>query len=151
MNNEKNQNSVLLFSVKNTLYMIPIEHFNFIEIMPKQITVIPNAPYYSPGICRYADETDFAVTHMWEYCWGFIIASVNTLLSAYFYSTKRSKQAIILNTVRSLIFNTAVITLLPKIFGKIIIWHTFGIYEIFVMLVAIILLKISERNGIIYK
>lgn len=57
MNNEKEQNSVLLFSVKNTLYMIPIEHFNFIEIMPKQITEIPNAPYYSPGICRYADET----------------------------------------------------------------------------------------------
>lgn len=98
-----------------------------------------------------SETTDFAVTHMWEYCWGFIIASVNTLLSAYFYSTKRSKQAIILNTVRSLIFNTAVITLLPKILGEIIIWHTFGIYEIFVMLVAIILLKISERNGIIYK
>ena len=95
--------------------------------------------------------TDFAVTHMWEYCWGFIVASINTLLSAYFYSTKRSQQAIILNVVRSLIFNTAVITLLPQFLGKGIVWHTFGIYEILVLIIAYILLRQSEKNGIVYQ
>lgn len=80
-----------------------------------------------------------------------VIGSINTMLSAYFYSTKRSGQAIALNTVRSLVMNSLVITFLPKIFGAAIVWHTFGIYEILVLVVALILKKASERNGIIYK
>lgn len=73
------------------------------------------------------------------------------MLSAYFYSTKRSGQAIALNTVRSLVMNSLIITLLPKIFGAAIVWHTFGIYEILVLMIALTLKKTSERNGIIYK
>lgn len=95
--------------------------------------------------------TDFTATHMWEYCWGFIIGSMNTMLSAYFYSTKRSAQAIALNIVRSLVMNSLVIMLLPMIFGKTIVWHTFGIYEILVLIVAVVLKKVSERKGVIYK
>lgn len=94
---------------------------------------------------------DFTAAHMWEYCWGFIVGSINTLLSAYFYSTKRSGQAITLNVVRSLVMNTLVITFLPKIFGSMIVWHTFGIYEVLVLIIAIILKKSSERNGIVYR
>lgn len=71
------------------------------------------------------------------------------MLSAYFYSTKRSGQAIALNTVRSLVMNSLIITLLPKIFGAAIVWHTFGIYEILVLMIALTLKKTSERNGII--
>lgn len=97
------------------------------------------------------ETLDFTAIHMWEYCWGFIVGSINTMLSAYFYSTKRSSQAIVLNTVRSLVMNTLVITLLPKIFGSAVVWHTFGIYEILVLIMAFILKKTSERNGIIYK
>lgn len=99
-----------------------------------------------------AETIRFTEIHMWEYCWGFVIGSINTMLSAYFYSTKRSGQAIALNTVRSLVMNSLVITFLPKIFGAAIVWHTFGIYEILVLVVALIILKkASERNGIIYK
>lgn len=97
-----------------------------------------------------AGTLEFTATHMWEYCWGFIIGSINTLLSAYFYSTKRSGQAIVLNTVRSLIMNTLIITLLPMLFGNIIVWHTFGIYEVLVLILALILKKTSERKGIVY-
>ena len=98
-----------------------------------------------------AETIRFTEIHMWEYCWGFVIGSINTMLSAYFYSTKRSGQAIALNTVRSLVMNSLVITFLPKIFGAAIVWHTFGIYEILVLVVALILKKASERNEIIYK
>lgn len=35
------------------------------------------------------ETVDFTATHMFEYCWGFVVGSVNTLMSAYFYSTKR--------------------------------------------------------------
>lgn len=98
-----------------------------------------------------AHTIDFTAIHMWEYCWGFIVGSVNTMLSAYFYSTKRSGQAITLNIIRSLVMNTLVITLLPKIFGNIVVWHTFGIYEVVVLFIAFALKKMSERNGIAYK
>lgn len=97
------------------------------------------------------ETLDFTATHMWEYCWGFIVGSVNTMLSAYFYSTKRSGQAIALNIVRSLVMNSLIITLLPKILGSAVVWHTFGIYEILVLILAFILKKCSERKGIVYK
>ena len=98
-----------------------------------------------------AETTDFTAIHMWEYCWGFLVGSINSMLSAYFYSTKRSAQAIALNTVRSLVMNTLVITLLPMVFGRAIVWHTFGIYEVLVLVLAIILKKTSERRGIVYQ
>lgn len=97
------------------------------------------------------ETTDFTAFHMWEYCWGFIIGSVNSMLSAYFYATKRSTQAIILNTVRSLVVNTLVITLLPMVFGSAIVWHTFGLYESLVLVLAIVLKRTSERKGIAYR
>ena len=98
-----------------------------------------------------AETLDFTAIHMWEYCWGFVVGSANTMLSAYFYSTKRSGQAIVLNIIRSLIMNTLIIMLLPKIFGAGIVWHTFGIYEVLVLIVAVTLKKHSERNGIDYR
>lgn len=97
------------------------------------------------------ETTGFAVEQMWKCCWGLVIASINTLLSAYFYSTKRSREAILLNVVRGLIANTAIILILPRILGRGVIWHTLGIYELIVLVVAFVLLKFSERNGIIYK
>ena len=97
-----------------------------------------------------AETIDFTAIHMWEYCWGFIIGSINTMISAYFYSTKRSGQAIALNIVRSLVMNSIVITFVPMILGKAVVWHTFGIYEIFVLIVAMTLKKFSEKNGITY-
>lgn len=76
-----------------------------------------------------AETIDFAALHIWEYCWGFIVGSINTIISAYFYSTKRSVLAIILNTVRSLVMNSLVIILLPMLLGKVVVWHTFGMNE----------------------
>lgn len=107
------------------------------------------------SLCRLfgadGETLAFTVTHMWEYCWGFIIGSINTMMSAYFYSTKRSGQAIALNIVRSLVMNSLIITVLPKIFGSAVVWHTFGIYEVLVLILAIVLKTGSERKGIDYK
>lgn len=97
------------------------------------------------------ETLEFTVAHMWEYCWGFIVGSINTMMSAYFYSTKRSEQAIALNIVRSLVMNSLIITMLPKIFGSAVVWHTFGIYEVLVLIIAIALKTGSERKGIVYK
>lgn len=59
-------------------------------------------------------------------------------------------EAIALNIVRSLIMNSLVITLVPMIFGKAVVWHTFGIYEALVLILAVFLKRRSERNGIAY-
>lgn len=107
------------------------------------------------ALCKLfgADDAtiDFTSIHMWEYCWGFVVGSINTMISAYFYSTKRSGQAIALNIVRSLVMNSLVITFVPMSFGKLVVWHTFGIFEVLVLIVALIIKKCSERKGIIYK
>lgn len=106
-------------------------------------------------LCRLfgadGETLDFTAIHMWEYCWGFVVGSINTMMSAYFYSTKRSGQAIALNIVRSLVMNSLIITFLPMIFVSAIVWHTFGIYEVIVLIVAISLKKASERKGIVYR
>lgn len=107
------------------------------------------------GICALfgadAETLAFTVQSMPHYVWGFIIAGMNILISAYFYSTKRSKQAILLNVMRSLVVNIVVILGLPALLGKGIVWYTFGIYESIVLVLAVVLLKHSERNGIEYK
>lgn len=100
-----------------------------------------------------ADEATFEYTikYLPQYAWAFIVAGLNTMISAYLYSTKRSTQAIILNTARSLVLNTLIITGLPAIVGGGIVWFTFGIAECVVLVLAAVLLKFSERNGIIYR
>lgn len=79
---------------------------------------------------------------------AFIIVGLNTMISAYLYSTERSGYAIPLNICRALVFNTLIIRGLPILFGKNIIWFTYGISECVILVFAVILLKFSERNGI---
>lgn len=97
------------------------------------------------------DTLQYTVASMPKYAWGFSVMALNTIISAYLYSTKRSTQAIIMNILRSFVFDIAVIILLPEIFGAEIIWYTFGIFEAMVLAAAIVLLKSSERNGVIFK
>ena len=73
------------------------------------------------------------------------------MLSAYLYSTERSDYAIPLNICRALVFNTLIIRGFPALVGESIIWYTYGITECAVFLLAVILLKVSERNGIVFK
>lgn len=105
-------------------------------------------------ICRMfgADEKTLAFTlaSMPKYAWGFSVMALNTMISAYLYSTKRSRQAIIMNILRSFVFDLAAIILLPVFFAPDVIWHSFGIYELMVLLVAVILLRRSEKNGVVF-
>ena len=79
------------------------------------------------------------------------MVGLNTMISAYLYSTERSGYAIPLNICRALAFNTLIIRGLPALVGESIIWYTYGIAEGAVLVLAVILLKISERNGIVFK
>lgn len=106
-------------------------------------------------ICRlFVSDTatiDYVVKVMPAYACGFIMISANTLISTYLYSTKRTTQAVILNILRSFVFTTAVILILPNILGASIIWFTFAIYETLSLIVGIVLIKTSEKNGVTYR
>lgn len=82
---------------------------------------------------------------------GFIAMAFNVLTCAYLYSTERSLQSTVISILRSIIISSAVILLLPEIFGVDVIWFTLVIYEAVVLIVAVALLKHSERNGIHFK
>lgn len=94
---------------------------------------------------------EYTLRVMPMYSWGFVIMAFNVMISTYLYSTERSIQAIIINFLRSMVINSAVILLLPQILGANIIWLTFGIYEAVVLVIAFALLRYSERNGIVFK
>ena len=85
------------------------------------------------------------------YSWGFVVVGLTTNISSCLYSTKRSHEADIISILRSFVFNTIIILLLPRILGADIIWHTFGIAEAIVLLIALGLMKRSEQGGIDFK
>ena len=94
---------------------------------------------------------EYALSVMPMYSWGFVVMAFNVLISAYLYSTDRAAQAVVINVLRSIVVNVAVILILPNLFGPDVIWTTLGIYEIIVLAAAFGLLKHSERNGAIFK
>lgn len=97
------------------------------------------------------ETAELVASVMPKYGWGFIIMSLNTIISAYMYSTKRTTWAVVFNVIRSFGFTTLITLALPAIFGGNIIWFTFGIYEALSFVFAVVLLKVSERNGIAFK
>ena len=98
-----------------------------------------------------SETLEYTLKYLPQYAWAFIVVGLNTMISAYLYSTERSGYAIPLNICRALVFNTLVIRGLPALLGKGVIWFTYGISECAVLILAVILLKFSERNGIVFK
>lgn len=98
-----------------------------------------------------AETLEYTLQAMPKFVWGFVMMAFNVMISAYLYSTERSVYATALNFLRSIVVSVLVIMILPEIFGADIVWFTFGIYEAVVLVFAILLLKHSERQGIIFK
>ena len=74
--------------------------------------------------------------------------AINVMISAYLYSTERSALSTGISLLRSVVLNSAVIFILPALFGDGAIWFSMFAYEMIVLVIATILLKYSERNGI---
>lgn len=107
------------------------------------------------SVCRLfgvsGDTLAFTLRVMPIYSIGFIIMALNTVISMYLYSTKRTKEALTLNVLRGIVFTSIVILLMPVIFGNEAIWYAFAVYEAISLILAIILVRISEKTGIIFK
>ena len=83
------------------------------------------------------------------YSWAFIIAGLNTIISAYLYSTEKTAYAIILNVLRGFVVNTVVIIGLSYLFGANIVWLTFGIAEAVTLALAVIIKRKADRIKVI--
>lgn len=142
---EKRNYSIKLFYIKTGI----LTNF-FGSIIVTSLILV-----FSRYICRMfgADPAtlEYTLSVMPLYSWGFIVMAFNVMISAYLYSTERSAQAVVINFLRSIVVNAGVILLLPRIAGAESIWFTFGIYEAVVLVVAVVLLKHSEREGIVFK
>ena len=88
---------------------------------------------FGRSICQIfgadAPATALAVSAIPRYCWAFLFASLNTVLSAYLYSTKRTKEAVAVNILRSLIFTPLCIVALSFLTNGTLLWFTVGIAE----------------------
>ena len=93
-----------------------------------------------------AETLTYTLDSMPCYAWGFIVMSVNVMISSYLYSTNQSVHAILLNVLRSFVISVPVMLLLPELLGANSIWYTFGVYEAIVLIFAIILLKAAQKS-----
>lgn len=86
-----------------------------------------------------------------QFAVGFIATAINVMISSYLYSTERSFLALSISVLRSILVNAAVILILPYIFGESVIWFSLLIFEVTVLIIAVVLLKHSERDNIRFK
>ncbi len=97
------------------------------------------------------EALEIVVKALPKYCINFVFATSSAVLASYLFSTKRSQYATILNVCRSIIFNFLCITLLPRIFGNDFVWYSMGVSEFICVIIAVVLWKVSEKNGVIYR
>jgi len=96
-----------------------------------------------------AETVDYAMETMPKYSIGFVVQSTTVIITSYLYSTTRTKEALIINVLRSFIVDTAVILLLPVLFGNESIWYAFAVYEAIMLVIAVIVMKKADAKGII--
>lgn len=85
------------------------------------------------------------------FAWAFLPMSLNLVLSAYLYSTKRTAQAVAVAVCRCLVLNTACILLLPAVLGSGVVWYSVGAAETLSLLIAAALTRRSERGGVVFR
>ena len=107
---------------------------------------------FSRSVCQIfgadASATELAVSAIPQYCWAFLFASMNMVLSAYLHSTKRTKESVAVNVLRGLIFTPLSVVALSFLTNGTLLWFTVGIAEALTFISAISITKHSERNGV---
>ena len=73
---------------------------------------------------------------------------MNTVLSAYLYSTKRTKEAVAVNVLRGLIFTPLCVVALSFLTNDALLWFTVGIAEAITFISAMAITKRSENDGV---
>lgn len=110
--------------------------------------------FIGANICKLfgadAAATEVAIATMPKYGWAFLFAALNTMIAAYLYSTKRTKESVLLNALRGFVFIPACVWGISIISEGELIWFTYGIAEVLSLLTGTIIVKHSERNGLTF-
>ena len=86
-----------------------------------------------------------------KYCLNYVFAAATAVIASYLFSTKRTQYAITINVCRSIVFDFLCINFLPLILGYEFVWYTVTVSESICLVIAVVLRRISEKNGIIYR
>lgn len=109
--------------------------------------------FSGPSVSLLFNANEASITlfsqHMPKYLVSILLEAVTVTISAFLYSTTRSRAALTIHLLRAFIVNTAVILLIPPVLGAHNLWFAPLIIETIVMTAAIILLKYNTRNGLI--
>lgn len=108
-------------------------------------------PLYGLSYGAKEAAIEIVKTSLPKYCLNYVFVASSSVIGAYLFSTKRTPYAIALNICRSLIFNSLCINILPYLFGYEFVWYTVAVAEGICFAIALILKKVSERNGIVYR
>ncbi len=79
------------------------------------------------------------------YCFTFLFSGLNTMTSAFFTALNNGKISACISFVRTLLFQTTCILLLPQLFGPDGIWLSTACAEILVLTISIYFL-ITRKN-----
>lgn len=79
------------------------------------------------------------------YCFTFLFSGLNTMTNAFFTALNNGKISVCISFVRTLLFQTTCILLLPQLFGPDGIWLSTACAEILVLTISIYFL-ITRKN-----
>ena len=109
--------------------------------------------YLGPYACTLFNPNsaalDLFTQHMPKYLVSILLEAVTVTISAFLYSTTRSKSALTVHVLRAFVVNSIVILSIPLTIGPQNLWYAPLIIETIVMTAAVILLKYTTRDGLI--
>lgn len=107
------------------------------------------------GICELfgadAAATKTAVLALPKYGWLFLFAALNTLIAAYLYSTRRTKESMLVNALRAFVFIPACVMGVTTLSSGALLWSAVGAAEALSFLSATGIVHHSERNGLVFR
>lgn len=122
--------------------------YTLIGISSILITVICrfSSPYLAQLFVEYSKELlEITVKAFSLYCFTFLFSGLNTMKSAFFIALNNGKISACISFVRTLLFQTTCILLLPQLFGPDGIWLSTACAEILVLTISIYFL-ITRKN-----
>jgi Na+-driven multidrug efflux pump len=107
------------------------------------------------GICELfgadAAATGMAVLALPKYGWLFMFAALNTLIAAYLYSTRRTKESMVVNALRAFVFIPACVLGITTVSSGALVWFAVGFAEVLSFISATGIVHHSERNGFAFR
>ena len=109
--------------------------------------------FSGPAVSLLFNSNDAAqalfAQHMPKYLVSILLEAVTVTISAFLYSTTRSRAALTIHVLRAFVVDTIVILSIPYVLGPQNLWFAPLIIETIIMTTAIVLLKYNIRNGLI--